>query len=965
MVIAARLDSSTPMGNVDVVPDDRATGDRAATDGPAIPGPSGADPWAGTVAEVAARHGVDPLRGLDATEVTARLERIGPNELTAAEAEPRWRRLMAQFSDPLVALLLVAIVISLTAWLLEGADEAPFEAIVIAVVVVLNAVIGLWQEARAEAAVAALARLAAPTARVRRDGVPCEIPAADVVPGDVLLLAEGDAVCADARLHEVAMLRVAEAALTGESEPVLKTVEPVEGPTVVGDRVNMVFSGTAISAGRGAAIVTSTAMATEIGRIASMLEDTEAAPTPLQREIALVGRVLGIAVVAVALVVLGAIFATSDIDSGSDVMDALLVAVSLAVAAVPEGLPAILAVVLALGVQRMAGRNAIVKKLPSVETLGSASVICSDKTGTLTRNEMTIERIVTASGEAQLTGAGSGAGGSTGAGRLRRDGGTVTDGPLWDEIALVVRGGSLANDASLHEADGQLVVSGDPTEAAFLVAEAELGTADARLRYRRIHELPFSSDRKMMSTVEVDETDPDHPLVVAKGAPDVLLEHCTHEWVAGDAVVLTAERRERIAAGVEAMADDAMRTLAVAFRRLDDPDTPMDGSLEEDLVFVGTVGIVDPPREEAREAIAQAHAAGIRIVMITGDHPRTAGRIAQQLGITTRADDAVTGVEMDAMDDATFERTVREVAVFARVAPEHKLRIVEALRAAGEIVAMTGDGVNDAPALKAADIGVAMGITGTDVSKEAAEMILADDDFATIVTAVREGRSIFSGIRKFLRYLLSSNTGEVFTMLIGVLLAAQLALDETGEAIAAPLLATQILWINLLTDTTLALALGIDPPVDDVMDGPPRGLTDRVIDREMQLGVLLTGFVMAVAALVALDVTLAGGWLGGDGDIVEARTMAFTTLVVAQLFNCVNSRSSRTSALRGLFTNRLLWGAIALSLALQVLVVNLPVLNEAFETTALSAGQWLLCTALAGTVLLVDEIKKFALRRLR
>ncbi|MFN3218890.1 MAG: cation-translocating P-type ATPase [Acidimicrobiales bacterium] len=945
------------------MPDDRVPGEPVATDGTAVDPDAGTAPWATTVAEVAARHDVDPIVGLEAGEAAGRLDRVGRNELTATEAEPWWRRLLAQFTDPLVVLLLAAIVISPTAWLLEGADEAPFEAIVIAVVVILNAVIGLWQEARAEAAVAALARLAAPMARVRRDGITREIPAGEVVPGDVLLLAEGDAVCADARLIEVASLRVAEAALTGESEPVQKRVEPVDGPTVVGDRVNMVFSATAVSAGRGEAIVTSTAMATEIGRIATMLEGTEAAPTPLQREIALVGRVLGIAVVAIALVVLGAIFATSDIDSGGDVMDALLVAVSLAVAAVPEGLPAILAVVLALGVQRMAGRNAIVKKLPSVETLGSASVICSDKTGTLTRNEMTIERIVTASGEAELVGGSPGPSGDGGA-ELRNEGAVVSAGPLRDEIELVVRGGSLANDASLHHADGQLVASGDPTETAFLVAEAELGTADARRRYRRVHELPFSSDRKMMSTVEVDETDPGHPLVVSKGAPDVLLEHCTHEWIAGDAVVLSAERRERIEAGIEAMADDAMRTLAVAFRRLDDPGRPMDGSLEEDLVFVGTVGIVDPPRAEAREAIAEAHAAGIRIVMITGDHPRTAGRIAQQLGITARADDAVTGVEIDAMDDATFERTVREVAVFARVAPEHKLRIVEVLRSGGDIVAMTGDGVNDAPALKAADIGVAMGITGTEVSKEAAEMILADDDFATIVTAVREGRSIFSGIRKFLRYLLSSNTGEVLTMLIGVLLAAQLALDETGEAIAAPLLATQILWINLLTDTTLALALGVDPPVDDVMDGPPRGLTDRVIDREMQLGVLLTGFVMAVAALVALDVTLVGGWLGGDGDIVEARTMAFTTLVVAQLFNCVNSRSSRTSALRGLFTNRLLWGAIALSLALQVLVVHLPALNEAFETTGLSVGQWLLCTALASTVLVVDEVKKLALRHL-
>ncbi len=916
-------------------------------------------PWSRSPTAVLEELDSNAELGLDKAAVDRRRSMFGPNELASAPPVPWWRRLIEQFADPLVILLIIAVVISLVAWLLEGAEGTPYEALVIGVIIVANAVIGLWQEAKAEAAVAALARMAAPHARVLRGGAVVEIATNAVVPGDVLVLAEGDAVCADARLLEAETLKVAEAALTGESEAVIKHTVPIDGPTVVGDRLNMVFSGTAVAAGRGRAVVTSTGMATEIGRIATMIESAVDEPTPLEREIEAVGRMLGIVVVVVALVVIAAILLTSDIDSGQSLVDVLLVGVSLAVAAVPEGLPAILAVVLALGVQRMAAKNAIVKKLSSVETLGSASVICSDKTGTLTKNEMTIERLATASGQVEVTGVGY-----RPVGEVRWQGAPLQPGALWDEVQLVVGGGSLANDAATGEIDGEWSITGDPTEAAFLVAEAKLGLTDRRReRFQRIHELPFSSERKLMTTVDADAENREHPLVVTKGAPDVLLDRCTHEWHHGQAVPLTEQRRSEIHGSIDEMADDALRTLAVAFRRLDGADEVRSISLENDLVYIGTAGIIDPPRPEAKAAIVAANDAGIRVIMITGDHPITAGRIAEQLGITDAPASVLTGTQVDALTDEAFRSAVRETSVFARVAPEHKLRIVKALQDDDNVVAMTGDGVNDAPALKSADIGVAMGVTGTEVSKEAAKMILTDDNFATILAAVAEGRAIFESIRKFLRYLLSSNMGEVMTMFFGVLLAAQLGLDQTGEVIAAPLLAVQILWINLLTDTAPALALGVDAPIDDVMSRPPRKPTDRVIDREMQWGILLTGLVMGLATLVALDSTLVGGFIASGGDIVTARTVAFTTLVFAQLFNCFSSRSARQSALLDLFGNRLLWAAVALSVVLQWLVVHLPVLNTAFGTTGLTLRQWLLCVGLGSTVLVVDELKKLVLRR--
>ncbi len=918
-----------------------------------------AEPWLVDAEAVGSELGTDPGTGLTSAEAAERLERFGPNALEPEAEVPAWRKLLAQFADPLVYLLLAAVAISLVTWVIEGAHGVPFEAVVIAAILIANAVLGYVQEARAEEAVAALQRMAAPMSTVLRDGDQRRVPTSDVVPGDVLVLAEGDAVGADGRLTEAASLTVAEASLTGESEPVLKDVATLTGSVALGDRTNMVFSGTAVTRGRGRAVVSATGMSTEMGRIARLLGETEEERTPLQREIDHVGRTLGIIVLVIAAIVVAAILLTSPVDEPADVVDVLIVGVSLAVAAGPEGLPAVLSVVLALGVQRMARKNAIVKQLSSVETLGSATVICSDKTGTLTRNEMTILRVVTRSGEVEVTGVGH-----PPDGEFVVDGNGLQPGPLLEEVRAAVSLGALANDASVREEAGEWVVHGDPTEAAFLIAERKAGFIEGLdRRFRRAGEVPFTSERKLMSTLHVDlEHDDGRVILATKGAPDVLLARCTHEQVGGEPVPLDEERRRRIVEVVDALAGQAFRTLGTAYRSMPDglPDEPEEigEDLERDLVFVGVVGIIDPPRAEAKVAIDEARRAGIRVLMITGDHPRTAARIAEELDMAEADARTVTGVEIEELGDEAFREAVREAPVYARVAPEHKLRIVDALQADGHVVAMTGDGVNDAPALKRADIGVAMGITGTDVAKEAANMILADDNFATIVAAVREGRGIFSNIRKFLRYLLSSNAGEVLTMFFGVLGAGLIGLDAAGGAAAVPLLATQILWINLLTDAAPALAMGVDPPPDDVMERSPRRLTARVIDARMQTGVAFVGFVMAAATLLTLDIGLPGGMVEGSGTLTEARTMAFTTLVLAQLFNCFNARSERVSAFHNLFTNPWLWGAIALSLVLQVAVIYLPFLNRPFGTTGLDPNEWILCTVMASTVLWANEIRK-------
>ena len=984
------------------------------------------DPSLADAQAVAASLGVDPNTGLSQAEAERRLAQYGPNELASAPPVPKWKKFLAQFKDPLVYLLLAATGISLIAWFIEKANAAPgaeggeilpFDAIVIVLILIVNAVLGYIQESKAEEAVEALSQMTAPQTNVLRDGKIARINTVDVVPGDMVVLGEGDSIPADGRLLAAASLRVAEASLTGESVPVGKNVDTLAEAKALGDRANMVFNGTSVTQGTGRAIVTSTGMRTQVGKIADLLQATDDDDSPLQKEMNYVSKILGIAVCIIAAVVLVALALTEGFNDIHDVIDSLLLSVSLAVAAVPEGLAAILTVVLALGVRRMAEHHAIVKKLHSVETLGSASVICSDKTGTLTRNEMTVERVVTPSGEVQLTGTGYAP-----EGRMIAisDAGLTSTPSLAQEAAQLeavatLAVGALANDGELREntgaGDGSAASDitweavGDPTEVSLIVAARKVKADRKYANSTRVGEIPFTSDRTRLTVVARDNADAGRLTVFAKGAPDVLLGYCSRIAVNGAVRPMTQGDRQQILAAVERLSAEAYRTLGQAYRPLGTaslaavPGVRINAAghvadiadqsdvLESDLIWVGMVGIIDPPRTEVRDSVAEAHRAGIRTVMITGDHPLTAARIASDLGIieTDRngsaagADDlsgkVLTGVQLDELpDEQAFDKATREISVYARVAPEHKLKIVESLQRQGNIVAMTGDGVNDAPAVKTADIGVAMGITGTEVTKQSAKMILADDNFSTIVEAVREGRGIFDNIRKFLRYLLSSNVGEVFTVFGGVMLAGFLGITQPGsQGVTVPLLATQLLWINLLTDAAPALAMGVDPSTDDVMARKPRKLTDRVIDGQMWGDIIFIGLIMAAVTLIGMDMHLAGGLftdrsvdaVGHDAQMTEARTMGFTILVFAQMLNALCSRSHDQSVFVGLFANKWLWGAIALSALLQVVVIYVPFLNTAFGTMPLSAGAWVECLGLAMVVLVASELRKCVLRALR
>ena len=952
------------------------------------------DPSLTDADQVAQALNVDPRTGLSSDEAKRRLDKFGPNELASAPPVPKWKKFLQQFQDPLVYLLLAATAISLVAWIIEKVNAAPgaegealpFDSIVIVLILIVNAILGYMQEAKAEEAVNALSEMTAPTSNVLRNGRVERINTTDIVPGDILVLGEGDTVPADGRLLAAASLRIAEASLTGESVPVSKKPATLDSAKALGDRANMVFNGTSVTQGTGRAIVTGTGMNTQVGKIADLLQSTEDEATPLQKEMNHVSKILGIAVCIIAVVVLLALAVLEGFHSVHDVIDSLLLAVSLAVAAVPEGLAAILTVVLALGVQRMAAHHAIVKKLHSVETLGSASVICSDKTGTLTRNEMTVERVVVPSGEVELTGTGYAPEGDM----VSIDGSAVPEN-VANEVLATLGAGTLANDGELREGEkpGTWEIVGDPTEVSLVVAARKTHADKKFAHFDRVAEIPFTSERKRMSVITRNATDAGKLTVFAKGAPDVLLSYCDRIYVNGAIRKLTEGDRQDILDTVERLSREAYRTLGEAFRPLEtDSLAQIPGirtnsageisdiseqaeAIEAHLVWCGMVGIIDPPRTEVRDAVAEAHRAGIRTVMITGDHPLTAARIASDLGIIAKDGKALTGDELDAMDQAQLDKATSEVSVYARVAPEHKLKIVESLQRQGNIAAMTGDGVNDAPAVKSADIGVAMGITGTEVTKQSAKMILADDNFSTIVAAVREGRGIFDNIRKFLRYLLSSNVGEVFTVFFGVVFAGWLGIkNPESVGVTVPLLATQLLWINLLTDAAPALAMGVDPMTEDVMNRKPRKLTDRVIDGAMWGDIVYIGIIMAIVTLIGMDMHLTGGLftdrsvdaMGHDAQMVEARTMGFTILVFAQLFNAIASRSHLQSAFVGLFSNKWLWGAIGLSIVLQLLVIYVPFLNTAFGTTPLPPMAWLECIGLAFFVLVASEIRKVFLR---
>ncbi|MDC7787783.1 cation-translocating P-type ATPase [Rhodoplanes sp. TEM] len=936
------------------------------------------------VAAVVAGLGSDAARGLTRAEAERRIAEYGENRLKSAPETPWWRRLAEQFQDFLVIILLVATVISGLEWLLQEPRESalPYEAIVIMAIVLLNALLGFVQEARAEKSVRALMALAAPESTVVRDGERQRIPAHDIVPGDVLLVEAGDRIPADARVIEDANLRTDEAALTGESVPVVKDAAAIDHDVGLGDRRNMLYAGTTATYGRGRAIVVATGMGTEVGKIAELIEGAEKQATPLQKELDRTGKRLSI----IMLVICGVVFATGLLKNPVTDLDAILglflFAVALAVAAIPEALPAIVTVGLSLGVRRMAQSNAIVRKLPAVETLGAATVICSDKTGTLTRNEMTVRTVL--AGDAVVDVSGSG---YVPEGEFTVAGEPLASRPdVQEAVVRTLQAAALVNDATLASREGRWLVQGDPTEGALVVAARKAGLTEAALAAMpRIAEIPFTSERKRHATLHADRARPGELTLCVKGAPEVLLPRCREIFDGRRSVALDDAGRAAVAERNDALAAQALRTLAVATRTIRaetlglDPaaiaagttgDVELPEDIEDDLVLVGLVGMIDPPRAEAKDAVATARRAHIRTVMITGDHPATAEAIARELAIVEPGTRVVTGAELRRTSDAELDRIVEAVRVFARVDPDHKLRIVEALQRRGHIVAMTGDGINDAPALKTANIGVAMGITGTDVSKEAADMVLTDDNFASIVKAIEEGRGIFDNIRKYLIYLLSSNAGELLTMFAGVMFAGLLGLASTSHGLFLPLLAAQLLWINLITDGPPALALGVDPKDADVMSRKPRRRGAGVIGTADWVRIAGVGAVMMVGTLAVLDAYYPGGMITlfareaapNPADEAYARTMAFTTLMMFQLFNVFNSRSGHRSAFVGLFDNLWLIGAVALSLLAQILVIYAPFMQAAFQTVSLGLGDWLVATAVGATLLVVMEIVKLVLR---
>ncbi|MFW6042424.1 MAG: cation-translocating P-type ATPase [Chloroflexota bacterium] len=889
----------------------------------------------------------DSERGLSSEEAQRRLEQYGLNELVERGMKSRWQILWEQITEVMVVILIIAALVS--AFLGEFND-----AIVIMAIVVLNAVLGYSQEYRAEQAIAALKKMAVPTVRVHRNGHVEEISARELVPGDIVHLEAGNKVSADGRLLESVNLKVQEAALTGESEAVEKHIEALdEDDLPLGDRRNMAFMGTLVTYGRGTMVVTATGMDTELGKIADMIQDVAREPTPLQRRLDNLGKTLALAALGIiaVVVVLGLL-------RGEDLRILFLTGISMAVAAVPEGLPAVVTITLALGSQRMLRRRALIRKLPAVETLGSVTTICSDKTGTLTENRMTVT-VLDVAGDKRTVDA------------LLKKGVPVwrTDAPVSDDLepeerslALLVRAMVLANDAILQPSDEdpeQMHVIGDPTEGALVVAGAELGLEKEELeeRWPRVGEVPFTSERKRMTTVHqvqngeavaAEGVDIPPYVAFAKGAVDSLLEVSDRVWVGDSWVPLDEEMNRRITEANATMAKNGQRVLGVAFRPLSElPDDEDAENVEKELIIIGLVGMLDPPRPEVEEAVAKCRTAGIRPVMITGDHPLTAKHIAKELHIADEASRTLTGRDLAAMSVDELEKVVEQVPVYARVSPEHKLNIVTALQDRGEVVAMTGDGVNDAPALKKADIGVAMGITGTDVSKEAADMVLLDDNFATIVSAVEEGRVIFDNIRKFIRYTLSSNTGELWVMLTAPFFGMPL-----------PLLPLQILWINLVTDGVPGLALAIEQPERGIMERKPFRPDESIFSRGLGWQIIWVGVLMGI---VSLGVGYFSWLQDPDG---RWRTMVFTTLTLAQMGNALALRSNRDSLFTiGLFSNKAMLGAVVVTFILQMALIYVPFLQGFFDTRALSGSELLISLAASSLIFIAVELDKWRRRR--
>jgi Ca2+-transporting ATPase len=885
--------------------------------------------------QVAQRLGTDLKRGLAAEEAAARLEKYGPNELIERGGTPFWKMLLDQFNQFLVIILIASAVISfaLGEWLDGGA---------ILTIVILNAVIGVVQEGRAEEALAALKKMAAPEAKVIRGGHQITVPARELVPGDLVVLETGNYIPADLRLIESVNLRIEEASLTGESVPVEKqTVEALPQDTPLGDRHNYAFMSTTITYGRGRGLVAETGMSTEIGRIAEMIQSYEEEPTPLQVKLDQLGKWLGWG----ALAVCGVVFVAGWIQ-GRDLLEMFMVAVSLAIAAVPEGLPAVVTICLALGLQRMVKRHALIRKLPAVETLGSATAICSDKTGTLTQNEMTAVQMYVDRTLLTITGEGY-----RPEGEFEDDGRVVgLDG--YPGSRLLLRAATLCNDAYLENenGDGWRMV-GDPTEGALVVAAAKAGLwqDDLGEKYPRLEELPFDSTRKRMTTLHPDPRYGGYVAYV-KGAPDLLLNLSDKVIEDGEERPLTQEKRRYIQSINESLASNALRVLGVAYRPLDEiPNSPTPEEVEKQLTFVGLIGMIDPARPEVKKAVALARHAGIKTIMVTGDYKNTALAIAKELDLISGDAVAMTGAQLNQLSEEEFESQAEEVDVYARVSPEHKMRIVEALKKRGHVVAMTGDGVNDAPALKRANIGVAMGITGTDVSKETADMVLTDDNYASIVSAIEEGRVIYSNIRKFVFYLLSCNMGEIMIVFLATLFGWPV-----------PLTAIQLLTLNLVTDGAPALALSQEKGDPDVMDRPPRPVNEPVINRDMVGGIVVQTIAITVAILSAFAIGL--NWY--PGDVIRAQTMAFATLAISELLRAYTSRSERYGLHQiGVFSNKYMQWAVIASLLIILAVVYLPFLNLFFDTEPLGLREWAVMTPLMLIPPLAAEIHKAAFRR--
>lgn len=863
--------------------------------------------------------------GLSDSEAKARLEKYGPNALAAKKKESMFMRFIDQFKDFMIIVLIIAAILSGVV-AKEWTDAA-----IIMIVVILNAILGVFQEARSEAAIEALKDMATPEAHVRRNDAIITIPSTELVPGDIVLLEAGDVVPADLRLNLASSLKIEESALTGESVPVEKKVETLSGDDIaLGDRVNMAYSNTNVTYGRGEGIVVSTGMHTEVGKIATMLNNADETDTPLKQNLNQLGKTLTIMILAICVIVFAVgVLKANPADRNSTLMiNMFLVAVSLAVAAIPEGLPAIVTIILALGTQTMAKHKAIVRKLPAVETLGATDIICSDKTGTLTQNRMTVEKVF-------------------------HDGSLHDDSEKISEDNPALLSMVLANDTKI-ENGGDLL--GDPTETALVqfAFDQSIDVETLLKKYKRVQEVPFDSERKLMSTVNVDG---DKYYVAVKGAPDMLLKRITKIDINGKIEPITDEDKKNILETNKNMAKKALRVLGLAYKTVDELyDDPSTDNVEQDLIFAGLVGMIDPERGEAKDAVAEAKSAGIRTVMITGDHQTTAQAIAERLGIIGKGQDerVLTGAELDKLSDDYFTKHVGDYSVYARVSPEHKVRIVKAWQANNKIVAMTGDGVNDAPSLKQADIGIGMGITGTEVSKGASDMVLADDNFATIVEAVKQGRKVFSNIQKAILYLMSCNVGEVLTVFMMTML---------GWDILAPV---QLLWINLVTDTLPAIALGVEPVEDGIMKRKPRGKNSNFFSGGVASSIVYQGILESILVLGAYQIGLHVGPHVGDPSMQhgDALTMAFLTLGLIQLFHAINSKFIHQSIFRKhTFANKWFNGAIIIS-ALIMAAVELPFMTKFFDVTELDGDQWLVIFVAGICMILIVEIVKFFQRRM-